>query len=107
MKEQIIEILSLVITLVGSIVAARLAAYLKKRGLLNEIESKQKYAEIVVAAIQQMYDQADGHSKFVLAKMRIIDYFNTKGIRIDQEELELLIESAVKGMKEGVKDGNS
>lgn len=60
---------------------------------------------IVVSAVQQVYAEANGDAKLQEAKVQLIDLFNKNGIKFTEDELDLLIESAVKGMKDGVKQG--
>lgn len=80
-------------------------AYLKKKGVLAQLESKKNYVAIVVSAVQQVYAEANGDAKLQEAKVQLIDLFNKNGIKFTEDELDLLIESAVKGMKDGVKQG--
>ena len=83
----------------------KLAAYFKKEGILTELESKKAYADIVVRATQQIYQEADGPVKLQRAKTQLIDYLQSKKIPFTEAELETLIESTVKSMKDGVAEG--
>ncbi|WP_368251409.1 phage holin [Enterococcus sp. 2201sp1_2201st1_B8_2201SCRN_220225] len=83
----------------------KLAAYFKKEGILTELESKKAYADIVVRATQQIYQEADGPVKLQRAKTQLIDYLQSKKIPFTEAELETLIESTVKSMKDGVVEG--
>lgn len=83
----------------------KLAAYFKKEGILTELESKKAYADIVVRATQQIYQEADGPVKLQRAKAQLIDYLQSKRIPFTEAELESLIESTVKSMKDGIAEG--
>lgn len=83
----------------------KLAAYFKKEGILTELESKKAYADIVVRATQQIYQEANGPEKLQRAKTQLIDYLQSKKIPFTEAELETLIESTVKSMKDGVVEG--
>lgn len=81
------------------------ASYLKKEGLLSELANKQAYVNIVVTAVQQVFKEADGPEKLAKAKTQLIDYFNKHKIDFTEQELDALIESAVKSMKDGFVEG--
>ena len=72
---------------------------------LDKLESKKNYVDIVVAAVQQVYAEANGDAKLKEAKAQLVDLFNKNGIKFTEGELDLLIESAVKGMNDGVNQG--
>lgn len=101
---------SLIIVAVIGYVANRITAYFKKEGILTELKNKRAYAEIAVAAAQQMFKEADGPEKFNRAKSQLVDFLNKNKITFTEDELNVLIESAVKSMKggisEGLKEGN-
>lgn len=83
----------------------RIGVYFKKEGLLTELESKRAYVNIVVQAINQTYEEAEGPEKLAKAKTQLIDYFQQKKIPFTESELDMLIESSVKSIKDGVKQG--
>lgn len=85
--------------------AQKLAAYFKKEGILTELESKKAYADIVVRATQQIYQEANGPEKLQRAKTQLIDYLQSKNIPFTEAELETLIESTVKSMNDGIAEG--
>ncbi|MGX7199230.1 phage holin, LLH family [Enterococcus nangangensis] len=87
------------------LVAQKITAYFKKEGILTELESKKAYAKIVVEATQQMYQAAEGPEKLQRAKTQLVDYLQTKKIPFTEAELETLIESTVKSMKDGIATG--
>lgn len=88
-----------------SVLAERIVAWTKKEGLLTELKNKQAYVEIVVKATEQMYKEADGPAKLAKAKTQFVDYLKRKKIPFTEAELDTLIESAVKNMKEGIAAG--
>lgn len=96
---------SLIIVAIIGYVANRITAYFKKEGVLTELENKRAYAEIAVAAAQQMFKEADGPEKFNRAKSQLVDFLNKNKINFTEDELNVLIESAVKSMKDGVSEG--
>ncbi len=101
LQEALINLLVVVIGLVATFVGQKGYSYLNNKGILKEIEAKQKYVNIVVNAIQQTYKEANGEEKLGEAKTQLVDFFNTNGIKFTDVELNSLIESAVKGVKDG------
>lgn len=85
--------------------AKYVAGWLKREGILTELETKRKYAEIVVSAAEQMFQEADGETKLKKAQAELIQYLNEKNIDVTEQELRQLIESAVNAMKQGAAEG--
>ena len=103
LQEALVNLLVVVIGLVATFVGQKGYSYLNNKGILKEIEAKQKYVNIVVNAIQQTYKEANGEEKLGEAKTQLVDFFNANGIKFTDIELNSLIESAVKGVKDGSK----
>lgn len=101
LQEALINLLVVVIGLVATFVGQKGYSYLNNKGILKEIEAKQKYVNIVVNAIQQTYKEANGEEKLGEAKTQLVDFFNANGIKFTDVELNSLIEAAVKGVKDG------
>lgn len=105
LQEALLNLLIIVIGLVATFVGQKGHAYLKRKGILAQLESKKNYVAIVVSAVQQVYAESNGDAKLQEAKAQLVDLFNKNGIKFTEDELNLLIESAVKGMKDGVDQG--
>lgn len=103
LQEALINFLVVIIGLVATFVGQKGYSYLNNKGILKEIEAKQKYVNIVVNAIQQTYKEANGEEKLGEAKTQLVDFFNANGIKFTDVELNSLIEAAVKGVKDGAK----
>ena len=103
LQEALINFLVVIIGLVATFVGQKGYSYLNNKGILKEIEAKQKYVNIVVNAIQQTYKEANGEEKLGEAKTQLVDFFNSNGIKFTDVELNSLIEAAVKGVKDGAK----
>ncbi len=105
LQNALLNLLIIVIGMVATFVGQKGTEYLKKKGVLAQLESKKNYVDIVVTAVQQVYAEADGNAKLQEAKTQLVDLFNKNGIKFTEDELDLLIESAVKGMNDGVNQG--
>ena len=110
LKEKIMQelqtaLINLLIVFIGVLttyLSQQATIFLKKNGVLKELEGKKAYAKIVVNAIQQTYTEADGEAKFNDAKAQLVRVLNENGLTFTDTELNSLIESAVHGIKEGV-----
>ncbi len=94
-SEQITQIILALITLMGTVVGAFLVPYIKSKTTLQQRENV--YAIIVfgVKAAQQIYGQDTGIEKYDY----VVKYIQNKGINIDEKDLKVMIESAVKELK--------
>ncbi|WP_461199397.1 phage holin [Enterococcus sp. N249-2] len=101
----IVQFLVVILSGIVTYVSAVVGSYVNKKNLLAQLQSKQKYAEIVVNAVQQVYQEANGDEKLKEVQANLTDIFNKNGIKFTETEMNLMIESAVKGMKEGFSQG--
>ena len=65
-------------------------------------ETVRAVVESVVRWVQQVYKDCDGAEKLEVALQKASDILNEKGIIVSDSELNMLIESAVYGLKQGV-----
>lgn len=101
------EIISIVITLVGACAGwlTKVAvSYLKKKGILKQLETNKELVKIAVTAIEQTYKHLHGDEKLNLAKIEVIKLMQKKGIKVSEKELDLMIEAMVKEMNESIKE---
>ena len=105
LQDALLNVLIIIIGMVATFIGQKGHEYLKRKGVLAQLESKKNYVDIVVTAVQQVYAEANGDAKLQEAKAQLVDLFNKNGIKFTEDELNLLIESAVKGMKDGVDQG--
>ena len=81
--------------------AQRVAAYLKEKGIAEQLESKSYLVDVAVNAVEQIYKNQDGHTKFELAKEEAVKLLKNNGLEVSGSELDNFIESSVKAMKDG------
>lgn len=102
------EILNLVILVIAGgvgYIAKQVTSYLKKKGIVSQISSNKEIVKIVVNAIEQTHKHLNGDEKLNLAKIEILQIAKSKGLKITEKELDLLIEHSVKELKNGIKEG--
>jgi hypothetical protein len=64
-------------------------------------KTKKDAVETCVKAVEQLCKDLHGAEKFAEAKRRAVALLESKGVTVDETELELLIESAVQGFNTG------
>lgn len=100
---QCLDILLPAVATVISVLLGVLAAKIKTT-YNNKVqdETVRTIVESVVRWAQQIYEDCDGPEKLQAALQKASDILNEKGITVSESELNMLIESAVYGLKQGV-----
>lgn len=81
--------------LVGTFIGIKLKSLVSR--YLND-KTKQEVAKIVVSAVEQVCTELHGTDKLAEAELRIVNILKDKGITISTDELDSLIEDAVRSM---------
>lgn len=102
-QAEIINLAIAVIVALAGIITGKVTGFLNKKGIIQQLENNREIVKIVVSAVEQMYDYLDGDEKLSMAKIEAVKLLNSKGIKMSDEELELIIESVVKEMKNTLK----
>jgi len=91
-----LEILMTIITALTSFVGITIKnAYTK----YVDTQTKKEIVKSTVCYIEQVYYAMNGEDKLAKAKEKALEWLNQKGLKISETELEILIESAVNGLK--------
>ncbi|UGO51060.1 holin [Bacillus phage vB_BanS_Nate] len=102
--EQIqVELLNLVVAVLTALVGVAtksLVSFLKKKGVVAQVQNNKEVVAIVVKAVEQMYGQLKGEEKLDMAKMELIKLMQEKKIKMSEAEIDLMIEAMVKEMKD-------
>lgn len=95
----IITALSTIITALAGYIATSIKnAYTKK---VNN-ETAKAVVDDVVKFVQQVYEDLDGPAKYKKALAEASSILQSKGIKITETEINMLIESAVYGIKQAM-----
>jgi len=100
------ELISLLGTLVVGLfgwLVNQATGYLKKKGVLTQLENNKELVKIAVNAVEQAHNNLGGNEKFNLAKMEVIKLLQSKNIKMTEQEMDLFIEAMVKEMREQTK----
>lgn len=103
-QAEIINLVILILTTCVGLITKSLMGFLKKKGIIAQIDANKKTVDIVVRAVEQLYKEHDGEEKLKLAKIELMRLLEDKKIKVSVADLDLLIESAIKEMKKNATD---
>ena len=88
----ITPIIKIVLTLISAILTIFVIPYIKSKTTSAQQEEINAWVKIAVTAAEQLYKgQGRGEEK----KKYVIEWLATKGIKVDENELDAMIEAAV------------
>jgi hypothetical protein len=97
-QDNLIQILATIITAVASFIGMSIKkAYTK----YIDTKTKKEIVDSTVKYIEQIYKgvMISNEDKLSKAKEKALEWLNSKGLKISDTELDILIESAVNGLK--------
>lgn len=97
-QDNLIQILATIITAVASFIGMSIKkAYTK----YVDTKTKKEIVDSTVKYIEQIYKgvMISNEDKLSKAKEKSLEWLNSKGLKISDTELDILIESAVNGLK--------
>ena len=95
-QNYLFEILATIITALASFIGVSIKnAYTK----YVNTKTKKEIVKDTVNYVEQVFKDVHGKEKLEKAKEKALEWLNEKGIKISETELEILIESAVNGLK--------
>ena len=95
------EIISTIVVSIIGFIGICIKNIIKK---FSDDKTKQQVCKTVVKAVEQMYSDLTGTEKYEKAVENITDMLTEKGISATELEVQMLIESCVKEMKENLPD---
>jgi len=97
-QDNLIQILATIITAIASFIGMSIKkAYTK----YVDTKTKKEIIDSTVKYIEQIYKgvMISNEDKLFKAKEKALEWLNSKGLKISDTELDILIESAVNGLK--------
>lgn len=91
----ITPVVNAVIALIAAVVTAFVIPWIKSKTTAAQREEINAWVKIAVTAAEQIYS---GVGKGKEKKKYVLDFLAEKNLRIDEESVDLMIESAVKNM---------
>lgn len=95
------EMISTIVVAIMGFIGICIKNVIKK---ISDDKTKQHVCKTVVQAVEQMYSDLTGTEKYEKAVENITDMLTEKGISATELEVQMLIESCVKEMKENLPD---
>lgn len=93
----ITPVVNAVIALVAAVVTAFVIPWIKSKTTAEQREEVNEWVKIAVTAAEQIYrETGKGKDK----KAYVLKFLEEKNLKIDEESVDLMIESAVKNMNE-------
>ena len=93
------EMISTIVVAIMGFIGICIKNVIKK---ISDDKTKQHVCKTVVQAVEQMYSDLTGTEKYEKAVENITDMLTEKGISATELEVQMLIESCVKEMKENL-----
>lgn len=90
--EAFVNIGTAVIALIGAIITYVIVPYINSKTTEKQRDNAKFWVQVAVGAAEQIYKEK-GQGK--LKKKYVLNFLNSKGIDIDDEQLDVLIEAAV------------
>lgn len=90
------ELIAAILTFVGSMLGLAVKSVLKD---WSNDKKKKEVVKTVISAVQQLYSDLDGPSKYEKAVANITEMLNEKGIGATELEIQMMIEDAYRRMK--------
>ncbi|MGD6876751.1 phage holin, LLH family [Bacillus infantis] len=99
MEDYIIKGLTYLLVALVNVVVGYVILFLRKHKVIKELEAHKEIVAIGITAVQGAYANLNGAEKFLLAKEWIIKTATTKGLKIDEKQIDFLIDAMVKEAK--------
>ena len=97
MKEIIMQIIPIVLATVGTFLIGLIKA---KYSQYVNTDTKKEIAMLTVRYVEQVFTALHGKDKLEKAKSTFVDMLNEKGIKVSEDEINMLLEAAVNQMNE-------
>lgn len=101
----VISLLGSVVTVAVGIITYKITRwgneYINNQNTKLTTQQKQAVVNSTVAYVEQVFKDIDGAQKLEEAKNKILSLLQEQGITITDEEMQVLIEAAVVGLKQG------
>ena len=96
---EITPVVNAVIALIAAVVTAFVIPWVKSKTTAAQREEIEAWVRIAVTAAEQIYS---GSGKGKEKKKYVLDFLAEKNLKIDEESVDLMIESAVRNMNQAL-----
>lgn len=99
MESILLEFLVCILVAFGTLAMNYAMKFLDKHKILSELKANEAIIRMVVKAVQESSVGESGANKFKKAKSMAIDMLKSRGLSVNEVEIEFLIDSVVKELK--------
>lgn len=104
LTEALLQIVGIVVAGLISLVALKVKDFLKTEENATQLKQKESYAKLAVEAVELIFKEFEGEEKLRQAKEKLLHWAEENNIPISDEEITVLVESAVKKLKDEGKE---
>ena len=104
MDDVILKLLTYFLVGLANLGIGYLITYLRKHKIIKQLKANKELVRLVVKSVQEAYHMLDGEERFKIAKDRLTKLANEKGLKISENELEVMIDAVVLESKKIFKD---
>ena len=95
----LMSILTVLVSTLSVFLASKIKVFFDSKMEKDEQERLLRYVGLAVEYVEQIGKELDSEHKFELAKIKIVSWVEAKGLVVTDDEIEVLIESFVRGLK--------
>ena len=100
MDNGMVQIILAVIALLGTVITAVIAPYIREKYTKEQLSKIHTYADIAVRAADQVLKIEDPSGK--KRKAFVLDFMESKGFKLTEHELNIIIEAAVLNLNKAI-----
>ena len=98
-QDAVLQILGAILSVAVSAIGYYGTQFLRNNIFLQNLSKKKEITAIIVKFVEQSYSEINGDAKLEKAKDEVLKWANNIGLKITEQELDAMIESAVKDLK--------
>ena len=102
MDNGMVQIILAVIALMGTVITAIVAPYIREKYTKEQRDKIYTYADIAVRAADQVLKAEDPCGK--KRKAFVLDFMESKGFKLTEHELNIIIEAAVLNLNKAINE---
>lgn len=95
-----LEIISILVGALVIWIGSEVKGWLRTKGNAEQLKLKEQYAVLAVQAVELAFQNLASSDKYEVAKQKLLDWANNNNIPLEDREIDTLIESSVKQLKE-------
>lgn len=102
LQEALISSLAAILVALVGVITKKVVAFLNEKGVTEKLNQKQYLVDIVVNAVEQIWQNEEGPVKLEKAKREALSLLNQNGLSVTDIELDNFIEASVKAMNDAI-----